>query len=107
MSSVAFALLLTGCGGGADQSQPEAAPQNKLEPAACAELTTANLDLAMATTGPEAQKASDVFRRYDAPAKVTEAIDRVVAAGGVTFDGADFDAYNQNIDAWVREVCPV
>ena len=103
---MAFALLLTGCGSDAEQPAPDAAPKNTLDARACADLTTANLDLATAQTGEDARTAADVLGAFTPPADVQEAIDHIVAAGGVKFDGADFDLFNDHIDPWVRDVCP-
>jgi hypothetical protein len=100
-----FALLLAGCGG-AEQQAAAPSAADKLDAGACADLTNANLDLATATSGQAAQAAADVFGRYDPPADVRESIDHVVKAGGVKFDGPDFDLINDHIDPWVAEVCP-
>jgi hypothetical protein len=130
-----FGLLLTGCGGSKppapassstssastsesasessseqsteQQSSTEAAPAEKLDPDACVEVTSANLDLATATNNADAQKAADVFAKYNPPADVQAAIDHFVSTGGVQFDDPDFDKFNSTIDAWVKQVCPL
>jgi guanyl-specific ribonuclease Sa len=103
----AFAVLLTGCGSGKDEAATSSNPaQNKLDAGACTDLTAANLDLATATSNADAQKAADVFGKYNPPAEVSGAVDKIVKAGGVKFDGSDFELYNDHIDAWVRDVCP-
>jgi guanyl-specific ribonuclease Sa len=100
--TAAFAFLLTGCG---SESSSDAAAKT-LDASACAELSDANVNLATATTADEAKAAADVFGKYDPPADAKEAIDRIVAAGGVKFDGSDFDTIKDHIDPWVNEVCP-
>jgi hypothetical protein len=103
----AFAVLLTGCGSGKDEAASSSAPaQNKMDAGACTDLTNANLDLATATNNADAQKAADVFGKYNPPGDVSEAVAQIVTAGGVKFDGSDFELYNDHIDAWVRDVCP-
>ena len=99
----AFALLVAGCG---DDGQVSAPSVDTLDAGACTDLTNANLDLATATSGEDARAAADVFGRYDPPADVQESIDHIVEAGGVKFDGPDFDKFKDHIDPWVREVCP-
>lgn len=98
-----LSLLLTGCGSATEEP---AAAQNTLDHSACADLSNANLDLATAQTGEAAQAAADVFGKYNPPANVRESIDHIVTAGGVRFDGPDFDLLNDHIDPWVSEVCP-
>ena len=104
----ALTVLLSGCGSdtGDSGATAEAAQPNTLDATSCAELTDAKLNLAVATDAEQAQAAADVFGKYDPPADTVEAIDTVVAAGGVKFDGSDFDMINDHIDSWVREVCP-
>lgn len=100
-----FAFLLAGCGSATDASAPAASPQDKLEPGACVELSNASLDLGTSTSAEEAESAANVFEKYHPSADAQEGIDHLVQAGGVTFDGTDFDMISR-IDAWVREVCP-
>lgn len=101
----AFALLLTGCGNDAQPSSPDAA-DTTLDANACAELSSANVDLATATSTDEARAAADVLDKYNPPADAKEAIDGIVAAGGVKFDGSDFTTISERIDPWVQKVCP-
>ena len=105
--AAALALVLTACGSDADApTSTEAAGAATLDSAACANLTDANLDLATATSGEQARAAAGVFGEYSPPADVQDAVDHIVEAGGVKFDGPDFDLVTDHIDPWVREVCP-
>jgi hypothetical protein len=103
--AAAFAFLLTGCGSDAQPSSSDAA-EKTLDASACAELSDANVNLATATNADEAKAAADVFGKYDPPSDAKEAIDHIVAAGGVKFDGSDFDIIKDHIDPWVQKVCP-
>lgn len=104
--AAAIALLLAGCGSDTEKPATQAAPQNTLDAGACADLTNANLDLATATSAEQAQAAADVFGKYNPPANVQDAVRHIVEAGGVKFDGPDFDLVTDHIDPWVNEVCP-
>ena len=105
--AAAIALLLTGCGSDTDaQQSTDRAGSATLDSAACSNLSDANLDLATATSGEQARAAAGVFGEYSPPADVQDAIDHIVEAGGVKFDGPDFDLVTDHIDPWVREVCP-
>jgi hypothetical protein len=84
-----------------------AEPLEPLGPHGCVDVTSANLNLAVATSAEEARQAADAFAKYDPPAPVTEAIDHFVATGGVHIDDPDFDEYNGRIDDWVKVVCPL
>lgn len=115
-----FGLLLTGCGTRTDavgapaavqaQSTPAAVatapPHGTLDVKACVEVTGANLDLAVASTGEDAKAAADVLGKYTPPVSVREAIDHFVATEGQQFDDPDFDDLNDRIDNWVKKVCP-
>jgi hypothetical protein len=124
------ALLLGGCGGGkvssttsnakpsSEQSSSgqssaatapssAAGPQQKLDARACTDVTGANLDLTVATTAGDAQKAADAFAKYHPPADVQEAIDHFVKTNGARFDDPDYDKYNGRINSWVEAICPV
>lgn len=123
------ALLLSGCGGkvtvttptpksssekstsqestSEDETSTGAEPQETLDPSACTDVTGANLDLAVATSAEDAQKAADVFAKYNPPPDVQEAIDHFVQTEGAQFDDPDFDKYNSRIDNWVKAICPL
>jgi hypothetical protein len=128
----ASVLLLAGCGGGkvtvtsssakpsastsaaqssdstpTEQSPGDAQPGATLDPSACTDITGANLDLAVATNAEDAQKAADVFAKYNPPADVQDAINHFVSTHGAQFDDPDFDKYNKLIDEWVKGVCPL
>ena len=126
----ASALLLSGCGGSKptansaspkasseksstaestteESSTAQAAPQETLDPSACTDITGANLNLAVATNAEDAQKAADVFAKYNPPPDVQEAIDHFVGTEGAQYDDPDFDKYNNAIDNWVKAVCPL
>jgi hypothetical protein len=84
------------------------APQATLEPQDCVDVTQANLDLATANNAADAQKAADVFARFSPPPPVQEAIDHFVETGGPqVFDDDKYQEYNDRIDEWVKQVCPL
>lgn len=89
----------------AESTQAEA-PQATLDPDSCVELTSANLDLAVAKNAADAQKAADKFGKYNPPAPVQEAIDHFVGTKGIQPGDPDFDEFNKRIDDWVKQVCP-
>lgn len=90
-----------------EESTEAEAPQQTLDPDACVDVTSANLDLATANDSASAQKAADTFDKYSPPAPVQEAIDHFVQTKGVQFDDPKFDEFNKRIDDWVKEVCPL
>ena len=79
----------------------------KLGGDACVAINGANLDLAAATNHDDARKAADTLEKYDLPADVKAAVEHFVDTNGVRFDDPDFDKYNQLIDDWVKQVCPL
>jgi hypothetical protein len=85
----------------------DAAPAEKLDVHACADVTAANLDLATASTAEDALKAGDAFEQYDLPADVKDAVEHFVGTNGAQFDDPDYDKYNKTIDEWVKQVCPL
>jgi hypothetical protein len=93
--------------GTAEESSAAIAPQAPLGSEGCIDVTSANLDLAVADNADEARAAADVFARFGPPASVVEALEHFVGTGGVQFDDPDFDEYNTRIDDWVRAVCPL
>ncbi len=126
----AFVLLASGCGSKAptvvtptakpsssaetsskkptsEESTQAEAPQATLDPDSCVELTSANLDLAVAKNAADAQKAADKFGKYNPPASVQEAIDHFVGTKGAQSDDPDFEQFNKRIDDWVKQVCPL
>jgi len=89
-------------------SSPEtAAASEPLDGSACVEITQANLDLAVASDADAAHKAGDAFEKYDLPAPVKEAVEHFVGTGGAQFDDPDYDKYNNAIESWVKQVCPL
>lgn len=84
------------------------APQGTLEPNDCFDVAQANLDLSLASNSEEAQKAADVLTKYGPPGPVQEAIDHFVATGGPHIsDDEQTQEFNDRIDQWVQQVCPV
>ena len=79
----------------------------KLDGDACVAVTGANLDLAAATNHDAARKAADTFEKYDLPANVKEAVEHFVDTNGAQADDPDLGKYNQLIDDWVKQVCPL
>lgn len=79
----------------------------RLDPSACVEVTQANLDLATATNADAARKAGDAFEKYDLPAPVKEAVEHFVGTRGAQFDDPQYDKYNNAIEGWVKQVCPL
>jgi predicted small lipoprotein YifL len=90
-----------------EESTQAEAPQETLDPDSCVEVTSANLDLAVATNAADAKKAADKLGKYNPPASVQEAIDHFVGTEGVHSDDPDFDELNKRIDDWVKQVCPL
>lgn len=89
-------------------SSPEtAAASEPLDGSACVEITQANLDLAVASDADAAHKSGDAFEKYDLPAPVKEAVEHFVGTGGAQFDDPDYDKYNNAIESWVKQVCPL
>ncbi|MGX9791807.1 hypothetical protein [Mycobacterium sp. MMS18-G62] len=78
-----------------------------MDGSACVEITQANLDLATATDADAARKAGDTFEKYDLPAAVKEAVEHFVGTGGAQFDDPDYDKYNNAIENWIKQVCPL
>lgn len=126
----AFALLLSGCGGSnvtsnsptakssaetsssdkstsEEHTSTEAEPQETLDHSACTDVTGANLDLAVANTAEDAQKAADIFAKYNPPPDVQEAIDHFVGTEGAQFDDPDYGKFNSRIDDWLKGICPL
>ena len=90
-----------------EQSSSALPPQATLDSKACIDVTSANLNLAVADSAEEARTAADVLASFDPPASVTEALEHFVGTGGVHFDDPDFTEYNARIDDWVKAVCPL
>jgi hypothetical protein len=90
-----------------ETTRTDAAPAEKLDVNACADVTGANLDLATASNADDARKAGDAFEKYDLPADVKDAVEHFVETNGAQFDDPDYDKYNKTIDAWVKLVCPL
>jgi hypothetical protein len=127
----AVALLVAGCGadrgpsptsattwtsGTAPATSPDstsagpnsttAAPQQTLSQSACTDLTGASLELSIATTTADGQRAAAIFAKYHPPPDVRQAVDHFVSARGAHSDDPDFDESNRRIDDWVAAVCP-
>lgn len=71
------------------------------------DVTSANLNLAVADNAEEARAAADVIAGFNPPASVIEALEHFVATGGVQFDDPEFNEFNSRIDNWVKAVCPL
>jgi cytoskeletal protein RodZ len=93
--------------GSSEESSEALPPQATLGSEACIDVTSANLNLAVAANAEEARAAADVLASFDPPASVTEALEHFVGTGGVHFDDPDFTEYNARIDDWVKAVCPL
>ena len=85
----------------------ETGPQQTLDGDACVDLTSANLNLALASTREDAQKEADVFAQHNPPPDVQEAIDHFVGTNGPQRNDPKYDEYDQRITNWVEEVCPL
>jgi hypothetical protein len=90
----------------AGSSQPPAAAE-RLDGSSCVEITQANVDLATATNADAARKAGDAFEKYDLPAPVKEAVEHFVGTRGAQFDDPQYDKYNNAIEGWIKQVCPL
>jgi hypothetical protein len=88
-------------------SSETAAASEPLDANACVEITQANVDLATATDADAAHKAGDAFEKYDLPASVKDAVEHFVGTGGAQFDDPDYDKYNNAIEGWIKQVCPL
>jgi hypothetical protein len=92
---------------GGEESPAALAPQAPLGSEGCIDVTSANLNLAVADNAEEARTAADVIAGFDPPASVSEALEHFVATGGVQFDDPEFNEFNSRIDNWVKAVCPL
>ena len=54
-----------------------------------------------------ARKAGDAFEKYDLPVSVEEAVEHFVGTGGAQFDDPQYDKYNNAIESWIKQVCPL
>jgi hypothetical protein len=88
-------------------SSSEAPAGTPLGADACVEITQANLDLATATNADDARKAGEAFTKYDLPASVNDAVQHFVGTGGAQFDDPQYDKYNNAIESWIKQVCPL
>ncbi|MDT5064523.1 MAG: hypothetical protein QOK02_678 [Mycobacterium sp.] len=133
VASASFAVLVAGCSttkpviptpaaSKPSSSANSSAPQTSSSPAdsspaegsveplggdACVEITQANLDLATATDAAAAKKAGDAFEKYDLPGPVKDAVEHFVGTGGAQFDDPDYDKYNNAIEGWIKQACPL
>ncbi|MBJ8340158.1 MULTISPECIES: hypothetical protein [Antrihabitans] len=89
-----------------DESASDDEAVTPLDLNGCVEVTDANLDLFVATTKEDAQKAADVLESYDPPASAKAAIDHFVETGGIQFDDPDYDKYNDAMEKWIDQLCP-
>jgi len=89
------------------KSSETAAASEPLDANACVEITQANVDLATATDADAAHKAGDAFEKYDLPASVKDAVEHFVGTDGAQFDDPDYDKYNNAIEGWIKQVCPL
>jgi hypothetical protein len=119
---VAFALLASGCSSTKTTTTPSATPsssassssseatttgsENPLDTDKCSDLTSANLEMAIASTTEDAQKQADVFDKYNPPPDVQEAIDHFVSTKGPQFDDPQYTEYDKRITDWVHQECP-
>lgn len=90
-----------------DSSSPAADAAEPLGSDACVEITQANLDLATASDQDAARKAGAAFEKYDLPEPVKDAVDHFVGTGGAQFDDPQYDKYNNAIEGWIKQVCPL
>jgi hypothetical protein len=92
----------------ATESTEAEAPQATLARNDCIDVTQANLDLSTASTTEDAQKAADILARFNPPPAVQEAIDYFVRTGGPPVSDDDrYQEFNDRIDEWVQQVCPL
>lgn len=88
-------------------SQSDAPAPSKLDSSSCVEITQANVDLATASSADAARKAGDAFEKYDLPSDVKDAVEHFVSTKGAQFDDPNYDKYNNAIEAWIKQVCPL
>lgn len=91
----------------AEQGSADIGPLPPLDSKSCIDVTSANLDLAVATNADQARAAADIIAGFGPPASITEALEHFVGTGGVHFDDPDYGEYNARIDDWVKAVCPL
>lgn len=122
---IAFALLASGCSttkttivtptakpsssasAASSSEETTTGSENPLDSDKCSDLTTANLEMAIASTTEDAQKQADLFDKYNPPADVQEAIDHFVSTKGPQLDDPQYTEYDKRITDWVHQECPV
>jgi hypothetical protein len=88
-------------------SSPTAAASAPADAGSCSDITGASLDLSAATNKDDARKAADTLEKYNPPASVKDAIEHFVGTGGLQFDDPDSKKYNDTVDNWVHQLCPL
>ncbi|KIU16524.1 hypothetical protein [Mycolicibacterium llatzerense] len=88
-------------------SAESSAPAAKLDASSCVEITQANLDLATASNADAARTAGNAFEKYDLPAEVKDAVEHFVSTSGAQFDDPKYDKFNNAIEGWIKQVCPL
>jgi hypothetical protein len=72
----------------------------------CVDITSARLDLIVASTSDQARPAADTLEKWSPPDKVKDAIEHLVDAGGGQINDPGFNDANSAIEDWVKEICP-
>ena len=72
----------------------------------CVDITSARLDLIVASTSDQARPAADTLEKWSPPDNVKDAIEHLVEAGGGQINDPGFNDANSAIEQWVKETCP-
>jgi hypothetical protein len=72
----------------------------------CLAITSASLDLLVATTAEDAGKAMITIKGYNPPDAVQKAAEHFVVTKGGQVTDPDFSANNALLENWVHAVCP-
>ena len=72
----------------------------------CVDITSARLDLIVASTSDQARPAADTLEKWSPPDNVKDAIEHLVEAGGGQINDPGFNDANSAIEQWVKEICP-
>lgn len=107
-ASSTSAPVSTAQASGSDSGASDTAtPAARLDSSSCVEITQANLDLATASNADAARTAGNAFEKYDLPGDVKDAVEHFVATGGAQFDDPKYDKFNNAIESWIKQVCPL
>jgi hypothetical protein len=99
VASVAFASAVL-------LAAPSNADPGKLDPETCSGLSSAHMNLTMATTPQAARSAADILEKQNPPDQVKQAIEHFVTTVGVQGSDPTADQMDKTISDWRKQVCP-